>query len=574
MQAAGLAEPQLLALTPDTNNYSVVLFQPAASLEATQDGVHHANAAMADAQFGKFLDKAIESNAELAVTPEYAFPWKTLIHALKAGKSPQPGLLWAFGCESITLAELNAVRDDIQDIATVLFEPLAEQPPRFLNPLVYVFLANTPGSTVASRLVLLVQFKTHPMADTDHFEVNGLQLGTRVYQFGTTPPSLKLATLICSDAFNVTDAIAAQIYARSLILHLQLNPNPRHSQFRQYRPKLLGKEDKSTELVCLNWAQNIQMRFNGHTQCWNNIAGSTWYLQPDRFDDNDGTLATNHRKGLYYTWIDSLRAHALHFNYDPAVFQLTATKSAHHYTPGVLSSRVGPKLDHIYSWDSPNGDWKQLPAAEDGFATCVPQAGGAATELTRVATGCPIAAERVLALAAGRVNRRIDWYAVKHLDSCNIEENEVIQRVTFCQDSHVDAKTFRTTRLTRCSHLWGIITTPRNIPPALTDINQGFEFEWVDHSPHQNLKSSNGKRATVIYMGEETTEGQIEEVAKRTAEYLHRGTASPDASTEARQRLAVWYRDASGTIQQFEPDRYLNYTDPRTASEVDIARPS
>ena len=73
-------------------------------------------------------------------------------------------------------------------------------------------------------------------------------------------------------------------------------------------------------------------------------------------------------------------------------------------------------------------------------------------------------------------------------------------------------------------------------------------------------------------MGEETSESQIETVAKRAAEYLHRCFADPDKSIEARQRLHVWYRNNCGDFELFDHRRYLKYDDPRSASEFDIAR--
>ena len=60
--------------------------------------------------------------------------------------------------------------------------------------------------------------------DVDHFEVNGLQLGNFVYQFGSDAQGLRLISLICSDAFAFDDENhAPAIYHQSLIIHIQLN---------------------------------------------------------------------------------------------------------------------------------------------------------------------------------------------------------------------------------------------------------------------------------------------------------------------------------------------------------------
>jgi hypothetical protein len=131
--------------------------------------------------------------------------------------------------------------------------------------------------------------------------------------------------LICSDVFAFQDADALAIYDRALVIHIQLNPKPRQGQFRQYRDRLLQYKGDETEVICLNWASDV-CAWNGDQQKpWKNIGGSAWYLRPKDFDDKDATLNANHGGGLYYTWLDASRAHALFFNYKPATYLLTLT---------------------------------------------------------------------------------------------------------------------------------------------------------------------------------------------------------------------------------------------------------
>ena len=85
--------------------------------------------------------------------------------------------------------------------------------------------------------MLLVQFKTRAMGDRDHFEVNSLQRGTCIYEFGRSGHTVRLVSLICSDAFDLLDPEAARIYDRTLIIHIQLNPEPRQEQYRRYRDR-------------------------------------------------------------------------------------------------------------------------------------------------------------------------------------------------------------------------------------------------------------------------------------------------------------------------------------------------
>src|SRR3990172_7476794 len=118
-------------------------------------------------------------------------PWETLAKAIQGGAVPAQGKLWALGCESLKLSELEALKEDLAPFASVLYETLQPDPGRFIDPLVYVFLAAPADGNGAARIVVLVQLKTYAMGDDDHFERNGLQLGTLVYQFGEKGQSLR-----------------------------------------------------------------------------------------------------------------------------------------------------------------------------------------------------------------------------------------------------------------------------------------------------------------------------------------------------------------------------------------------
>jgi len=62
---------------------------------------------------------------------------------------------------------------------------------------------------------------------------------------------------------------------------------------------------------------------------------------------------------------------------------------------------------------------------------------------------------------------------------------------------------------------------------------------------------------------------QIEAIAKKAAEYLHRAYRNTDDSLSARQRLAVWFR-ANGNVRLYEPHRYVKIDQTGDTSEFDI----
>jgi len=567
----GLYAPVLNALVPDESNYTVLLMQPHGQIEASAAGVRNRDRELARRQFGSFLHDAQKTQADLVVTPEYSMPWETLVAAIKEGTVPAQGKLWVLGCESITYGELEALKQDLAPFATVLCETLQPDPKRFTDPLAYVFVAPPIEGNGAAKIVVLVQFKTCPMGDNNHFEINGLQLGSRIYQFGGIGQSLKLVSLICSDAFTFLDAHASAIYDRALVVHIQLNPKPRQEQFRQYRDRLLRYNGDETELICLNWARNVDEWCGVQAKPWHNIAASAWYLRPDKFDQRDATLCANHQRGLYYTWLQPLHAHALFFNYEPATFLLAATKVAHIGVVASLSRRRGPQLTKACVWNEATTAWVVRVTAEDGFCDIVGESGHAKDELKQIADRSPIEVERVLALSAGKIEHGDDWHDVRRLDSFVIDASEVIRRITFCQDTDTHACEFRVARLKRCGRLWDILTTDDRLPPALADIKDGFRLEWSLASPHQNAISAKGQRATVIYMGEESSAAQIEETAKTVAENLRRAFPDPDENLLARQRLAVWFRE-NEEIALCDPHRYVKIDQTGNTSEFDIGR--
>ncbi|QDV62038.1 hypothetical protein [Crateriforma conspicua] len=565
----GIEHPDLNVLAPTQSNYSALLFQPQGNIELGQDGVRHADSALANDQFSAFLNEAVRSSADLVVSPEYSMPWRTLEVQLSNGVAPVEGSVWVLGCESITISELTAMRGRLSHLIEFVFEEIDNTSGRFLNPVAYIFRSKRHGSESSDQLVMLLQFKICPLGDPDHFEVNGLQTGSRLYCFGNGTSQLRMATLICSDAFAFLDEHAKLLYDRTLLIHIQLNAKPRQDQFRRYRSSLLQYGGGQTELVCLNWAQNVHASHDGSEKCWSNIGGSAWYLCPDKFDNRDSTLAENHRRGLYYTWLESLRSHALFFNYSPSLFLLNATKVAHIGVPASLSRRRGPQVVETRAWEPDTASWVVQDSVDDGFAAIAVECGGAETKITAMASTNPFQVERLLALCAGKVEKGANWHTLKELDSCAIESTEVVRRITACQDG--EAHHFRVERLRRCKRLYRLLE--QSLPAGIADLEAGFDLDWHPDSPHQNVVSKNGRRATAIYLGDDYSETQVESIVKTVEEYLGQSLNDPDDIIEARQRLQVWYRSDEGNDVTFDSHPYVDIDDPKSGSPFDITRP-
>jgi hypothetical protein len=121
--------------------------------------------------------------------------------------------------------------------------------------------------------------------------------------------------------------------------------------------------------------------------------------------------------------------------------------------------------------------------------------------------------------------------------------------------------------------LFEILKDSNNLPPSLADLKEGFQFDWFPESPHQNVTSAGGSRATAIYMGEGSNPSQVDKVSRIAAEHLHRASGNAAESLRAKQRLAVWFRK-DNAIALNDPHRYAKIDQTGEISEFDIGRES
>ena len=565
-----LRPPYLNVLIPDEYLYTSLLIQPDGKIE-TIHGVRNLNREMANVQFKEFLNDAIETQADLVISPEYSMPWDILIEAINSGKAPKPGKIWVLGCESIKYEVLCALKTQIAGKAVMLFEPLEFIDNKFVCPLVYVFRASTKKSVKNETTVMVVQFKTKPSNDPNQLELNEMQTGRVIYQFGNEGNQIKLVSLICSDAFDFTDRNANDINDRSLVIHIQLNKEPRHTDFLACRKKILGNQGDETELICLNWAENVEITENGNLVKWKNEACSAWYVKSNEFDMRDISVSKNQAKGFYYTWHKVCYAHTMFFNFTAATFLVKSSKVAHVGVKGAAPKRLGPKMETTCFWDSTNNKWKEQLLIDSGFVKIAHLSGNAKQDLTEIALRNPIDFERILAMTVGKTENGL-WYELDKIDSFIIEQDEIIKRISFAQDNNNSAKEFRNLRLSRCGRLYDILNNRDKLPPMISSLSGGFSFDWSSEYSYQNVKDANGKRATVIYLGEDTIIETAKIILQRTDDFLRRSARSEDYSLESRQRLVVWYVGTDGQLQYLTNKDLIRFDSSRDNSVLDIGR--
>lgn len=365
-RAAPLQMVRLSALEPRPEPFVTVFCQPHGTIHASAVRIGNADSAAVLPMYRSMLDGALRSQAQLVITPEYSVPWD-LIREVAAGPlRPPRGGFWVLGCESITPDELEAFRVELQANLSVelIYEPFDSQQRAqraFVDPVLFVFwAANVEGADV---LCLLVQFKTVVSRDPDHVELQCLYRGTRVYKFNARPGDVSLLTLICSDAFEFTNALVDEHCMNLLLVHIQLNQRPSNADYAAYRARMFSvASNNNVEIICLNWAKGVLIE--GYQNPWNAIAGSAWYVSPHGLAPTDADVDEMHKDGLYYSIVGN-RWHAFYVNFSPHT--LTVSKQPVFATgPQVLAPRITPHVLSRRTWESMNSLWADV-VADDGF---------------------------------------------------------------------------------------------------------------------------------------------------------------------------------------------------------------
>jgi hypothetical protein len=529
--------PELEVLKPDNQSYRCLLLQPSGPIYADSKRIGHLNIALAELRCKQFLELASSKDVELAITPEYCVPWTVLEEVAVGPTFPTPGRLWVLGCESATATQLSSFKAAVTHCCATMHEDLPSQG-TYTDPLVYCF--QTRDNQGVWRRVMLLQFKTCPSRDGHFLENEHLIRGKVIYQFQNQGAPLKLAAIICSDAFAVGERpeLLQELTDRSILIHIQLNQNPRHAHYRTYRTNIFAGDRDLTncDIVCLNWAQKIEQygATAGEPAKWNNIAGSAWYLPLHRCATKDQEILRNHKMGLYYCYMEDER-HALFFHYEEAVFELTVPKPVS-IGFGVIANKQGPLMVARWRW-ADVGKWETCgDPADSGLKALIEADPGINTALSQVvSTADALAVERALALTCGTPKHTEHWFRVDQLDSCRIEQDEILRRITFAGDNSEKAALFRHERLQRAAALGRLLTNYQNWPPQVRDI-QGAQIAWSSAEPNYNIHKAGAKPAVVVYLGENPQREKVGNVADRLLDLLRREGRS------YWRRLAVCFR--------------------------------
>lgn len=562
-----LEYPNLAVLQSSDSLYTALLVQPKAHIQVRDEFIRNADREDACAMFMAIAQEAHAQSVELLVTPEYSVPWETIEHLLRGGIAPDVGQLWVLGSESLSLAELPALKDRFSQWAIVLHETLPPGQPataRYLDPLIYLFRTKT-SSSKEPRIVMVVQFKTCPSGDPHNTEATRMAMGSDVYLF-EHGNEVRLITIICSDAFAFTDKVDAN-YENLLLLHLQLNESPRNEAYMRYRRRLYDFPCDQTELICLNWAENFvfDLADGSPVTTKANISASAWHSKSRKFATEDAHVEQNHGYGLYYTRDADQHRHMLHFAYKPAAFLLQATKARHHAVEAAKSRQRGPELTRVYRWNIATLAWVDADhPVDDGFVAMTGAYGAPASVLNVSHTASPLAVERLSCITSGDFGPMSNWFAASQLPTTLLEpRTEVMRRVTVTQDP--DGKPFRDLRVRTIKALASIPPETLPLPSRLKDVQDGYRFEWTVDAPHCNVISNGtGQRATLVYAGESPLNDDL-------AGFHAKASATTYRSHQA-DRVCVLYREGQD-VKLFAPPKARSIAQSSTRPGKDFTEP-
>ena len=543
-----LQNPSLDALRPNHQAYRALLLQPSGPILADDNRIGPLDLDFAGRQARKLLELATIRGHHIVVTPEYYLPISTLLWSAQGPTFPALGALWVLGCESLTPAQLKKFEAECSGHCDVIYEKdqAAAVQGIYFDPVAYCF--QTKDAEEKTRRVVLIQFKTISSRDSHFFENKNLRCGQTIYQFKGDENILSLATIICSDAFNVSqnEAVRRKLASFSTLFHIQLNPKPRHSDYIRYRVDTFSKNKalNNCDIVCLNWAENI-IQFEapgGRGDAWKNESGSAWYISEDRCSSKDDEIEGNERLGLYYSHHVKHR-HVLHFHFAPAAFELTVAKIAQTGS-FVHDNATGPKIDARYTWDEETKDWiPNRDCPESGFTSlCALNEHVGKAFATLRASDSRLRVERAIALSCGLTTSKPNWYGAATLESCKLGEDEVIRRNTLVLDRDVVAMDSRQVRAKKVGTLNHILIS-EELPFNIRDLAGGkLGIDWRADKPHVNIHKDDAQPALVAYLGWDPDPNHVRSVGDAATELLR------IENKQHKDRVAVCYHDGNGKL--------------------------
>lgn len=539
----------LEVLTKDSNLYSTLLYQHRGTFAA--GATTFGNETDCTTQFNSFLALAKSENVSLALTPEYSCPWNSIDWLLSdENRWPNEGKLWAICCESITPNEVNAFQGKFNGAR---IEVLVDKTPFtngngvLLDPLCYIFKCRINS---VNKLLVIMQFKTQHMGVwTSDEEQQKYIWGNDIYILRNSENSIYLFTNICSESieFRINSDFQNQLQNRwdhnpYIILNPQMNPQPSHDAFKNFRKSILDYDLK--DIISLNWGGDT--KFPGMADALIPQSKSSVIIKSDQVEyTNEIRFVNNHKKGMYYI----LRKPNIQVNYlhpKTDIFLIRNQKPSAAGVNNALVRRSGPEVSKVFEWDTSTSSFNKIEVVEDDFVAFL-------NRLHCTNAVCQnldisfIDKERLINLSSGQVKAKKEdrrWHIINKLESFLQETDEVVKRFTYVHDdtglghrtAYVEVLDALNLQILK-DGAW----FPENLISFIGNCTEVMFCNNDRENYKYNLSTIDGcRKATVAYIGRKD-----EAQAKRTLEKIQRIFENGDQS---KKMIVVWYKANANTF--------------------------
>lgn len=554
---------ELEVLGRDTQRNSFFLYQHKGVFFADTTRIGNDDQNEAKTKFISVLNKAKEENISLVLSPEYSCP-KTVIDQILQDENLQPSQnkIWALGGESLDKNDLNSLNDFKNENVLIHFEDVYSNSDKiYVDPLYYIFKGEHNG---VSKLIILIQFKSRHMGGLriNQLEPDNLIEGTNVYIIKNNLNSVRLMSFICSQAINFNSTFEQTLIddhswtdSPFLILSLQFNPHPSHSDFVAFKKYVLKKEKR--ELITLNWGKETTYATGQSLYQQTNTPRSGIYF---RTTDNDlnykpANILHQHNKGFYFFQI--LRNKRVFFlNGNIELFRIDNKSVSIVDAEDVQQRREGPSARNIYSF---NGalNLDEMDSISDNHIGFLNEKAITNTYLLNPEKTI-LDKERLLNISTGKVESREKsrWADVIHLNSFKLNESEECNgRLTYTEDTYPASETVRSNN---CANIFeldvNIIPNTESYPHSIkhlvgNNISLGFAQNANVFDYKYNVVNDNGtiEKATICYVGSAVP---IEIVNKAYDELQNLF----DEDSPGKNTIVVFYKKGNNFLNKSNPD--------------------
>lgn len=495
-----------------TQRNRILLYQHEGILSASDEKIGNLNEC--EGQFLNAIQIAKDERADLFMTPEYSCPWSVIKRILVHDQIlPSAGKLWVLGCESISLNELSLLKNEFEsEILHIHFDEELENTNSFVDPICYVFKAEVNGIL---KTIVLVQFKTFHMGvwQGGDIERDNLILGEKIYILKNNVSSIHLITLVCSEAMNFRSFLTKENKQLLewedkpyFILQPQLNPNPYHRDFIDFRACVFEEDHK--EVLTLNW--QLKSKVGGEDLLPHCNARSGFYIHSDQLNLSKERINSNHNKGLYY-FNNRKNRHSYFLSSNTHVFVLENSPLKISEGVNPQQRRDGPEILKVFELNGEQFD--QIEEVDDaqleyyGKMCCT-------NEFLCDTTNCVVDKERLISISSGIINKDKEWWKVENVDSIQMDSSsEVNKRITVARDESRESLSLRNSYCEAIAELENIITNKTLLPSNIEDISNedlkiGFTDDSINEGYRFNVLNSDGENVfvSICYIGPATVD--------------------------------------------------------------------